>query len=42
MIDLQSVEGQVRESSIKKVIKIIQENPEESTNIIRGWLQGED
>ncbi len=40
MIDLESVEGQVRESSIKKVVKIITENPEESTNVIRGWLQG--
>jgi flagellar M-ring protein FliF len=40
MIDLASVEGQVRESSIKKVIKMITDNPEESTNVIRGWLQG--
>lgn len=42
MIDLASVEGQVRESSIKKVIKIMTEHPEESTNVIRGWLQGGD
>lgn len=40
MVDLQSVEGKVRESSIKKVMQMISENPEESINIIRGWMSG--
>tara|TARA_R110000868_G_scaffold262401_1_gene520933 strand:+ start:100840 stop:102474 length:1635 start_codon:yes stop_codon:yes gene_type:complete len=42
MIDLQSVEGKVRESSVKRVMKIVSENPEESINVIRGWMTGEE
>jgi flagellar M-ring protein FliF len=42
MIDLQSVEGKVRESSVKKVMKIVSENPEESINVIRGWMTGSE
>lgn len=38
LIDLDKVEGQVKESSIKKVIEILDEFPEESVNVIRSWM----
>ena len=42
MIDLAQVEGQVKESSIRKVGEIINNHPEEAVSILRNWLyQGE-
>lgn len=41
LIDLSKVEGQVKESSIKKVIEIIDEFPEESVNVLRSWMAGD-
>lgn len=38
LIDLDKVEGQVKESSIKKVIEILDEFPDESINVIRSWM----
>ncbi len=38
MIDIAQVEGQVRESSIRKVGEIVQNHPEESLSILRSWL----
>lgn len=41
MIDLDKVEGRVRESTVRKVGEIIEAYPEESINVIRGWMAPE-
>ncbi len=38
VIDLQRIEGQVRDSSIKKVGEVVGSHPEEALAIIRTWL----
>jgi flagellar M-ring protein FliF len=38
MIDIQRIEGQVRESSIRKVGEVVQSHPEEALAIVRTWL----
>jgi len=38
MIDVQRIEGQVRESSIRKVGEVVQAHPEEALSILRTWL----
>ena len=38
MIDISRIEGQVRESSIKKVGEVVGSHPEEALAIIRTWL----
>jgi flagellar M-ring protein FliF len=38
MIDIAQIEGQVRESSIRKIGELVQNHPEESLSILRGWL----
>ncbi|HEY0265239.1 MAG TPA: hypothetical protein VGC16_00715, partial [Rhizomicrobium sp.] len=37
-IDLSQIDGQVRESSIRKVGEVVQAHPEEALAIIRTWL----
>ena len=37
-IDVSRIEGQVRESSIKKVGEVVTAHPEEALAIIRTWL----
>ena len=39
MINLQQIEGQVRESTLKTVSGIIDSKPEEAVNVVRGWMQ---
>jgi len=38
MIDIQRIEGQVRESSIRKVGEVVHAHPEEALAILRTWL----
>ena len=38
MIDISRIEGQVRESSIRKVGEVVQAHPEEALSILRTWL----
>ena len=38
MIDISRIEGQVRESSIRKVGEVVQSHPEEALAILRTWL----
>ena len=38
MIDISRIEGQVRESSIKKIGEVVHAHPEEALAIIRTWL----
>ncbi|MES1158423.1 MAG: flagellar basal-body MS-ring/collar protein FliF [Terricaulis silvestris] len=37
-IDIAQIQGRVRTSSVKKVAEVIDQHPEESIQIIRGWL----
>jgi hypothetical protein len=37
-IDISQIEGQVRESSIRKVGEVVEAHPEEALAIIRTWL----
>jgi flagellar M-ring protein FliF len=38
MIDIQRIDGQVRDSAIKKVGEVVQAHPEEALAILRSWL----
>jgi flagellar M-ring protein FliF len=40
LIDIRSVQGRVKESSVKKVQEVVDQNPEESLNVVRGWMAG--
>ena len=40
-IDMNQVEGRVRESSVKKISEIVDRHPEEAVNIIRNWMYRE-
>lgn len=42
MIDIAQVEGQVKESSVKKVGEIVQTHPEEAVAIMRNWMYSGD
>lgn len=37
-IDIAQIQGRVRASSVKKVAEVVDKHPEESVQIIRGWL----
>jgi flagellar M-ring protein FliF len=37
-IDLAQIQGRVRASSVKKVAEVVTQHPDESAQIIRGWL----
>ena len=38
MIDVNKIEGRVRDSSIRKIGEIIQKHPDEAVTILRNWL----
>lgn len=38
MIKISSVEGKVRSSSVNRVAEIVDNNPEETVSILRGWM----
>jgi flagellar M-ring protein FliF len=42
MIDISQVEGQVKESSVRKVGEIVGKHPDETVAIVRQWLHGPD
>jgi flagellar M-ring protein FliF len=37
-IDIAQIQGRVRASSVKKVAEVVEQHPDESIQIIRGWL----
>jgi flagellar M-ring protein FliF len=37
-IDISQIEGQVRESAVRKVGDVVQHHPEEAMAILRNWL----
>jgi len=38
VIDIAQIQGRVRASSVKKVAEVVDKHPDESIQIIRGWL----
>ena len=38
-LDIARIEGQVKASSVKKVADFVERHPDESTTILRGWVQ---
>jgi flagellar M-ring protein FliF len=38
VIDIAQIQGRVRASSVKKVAEVVDKHPDESVQIIRGWL----
>ncbi len=41
-IDISQIEGQVKDSSVKKIGEVVTNHPEESVAILRSWLQQAD
>ena len=41
-IDINQVEGRVRESSLRKISEIVDKHPDEAVNIIRNWMYREN
>ncbi|MFZ2587126.1 MAG: flagellar M-ring protein FliF C-terminal domain-containing protein, partial [Alphaproteobacteria bacterium] len=41
-VDVRSIQGRVKESAVKKVNEIIDQHPEESLNLVRGWMAQSD
>ena len=41
MLNLQQVEGQVRESSVKQISALLEDKPADSINVIRDWMNEE-
>jgi flagellar M-ring protein FliF len=38
MVDLANIEGQLRASSMRKLVEMVEKHPEESLSIMRGWM----
>jgi flagellar M-ring protein FliF len=41
MVELSNVEGQMRASSLRKLVEMVEGHPEETLNIMRNWLAAE-
>jgi flagellar M-ring protein FliF len=41
MIDISQVEGRVRASSLKRISDLVNDNPEQAMNIMRGWMNAD-
>lgn len=41
-VDIEKVEGQVKESTIKKVNELVNNHPEETMNVVRDWMSEGD
>ncbi len=41
MVDLVNIEGQMRASSLRKLVELVEKHPDESLSIMRGWLSQE-
>jgi flagellar M-ring protein FliF len=39
-VDIRNVKGRVKESAVKKVTEIVDQYPEESLSVVRGWMNG--
>ena len=41
MIEMANIEGQLRASNIRKLAEMVEKHPDESLNIMRGWMSQE-
>jgi flagellar M-ring protein FliF len=41
MIDMDSIDGKVKASSVKKIEDIVENYPDETVSIIRNWMSEE-
>ncbi|MEJ0046742.1 MAG: flagellar basal-body MS-ring/collar protein FliF [Rhodospirillales bacterium] len=41
MVELANIEGQIKASSIRKIAELVEKHPDESLNIMRGWISQE-
>lgn len=41
MVDLQNVKGRIRSSTLRKVVDVVDKNPEEAMNVMRQWMMKE-
>jgi flagellar M-ring protein FliF len=41
MVDVLNIEGQMRASSMRRIAEMVEQHPEQSLAIIRGWMQQE-
>jgi flagellar M-ring protein FliF len=41
MVEIANIEGQIRASSIRKIAELVEKHPDESLNIMRGWIAQE-
>ena len=41
MIDMQSIQGKVKASSVKKIEDIVENYPSETVSVIRNWMSEE-
>jgi flagellar M-ring protein FliF len=41
MVDMANIEGQIRASSIRRLVELVDKHPEQSLTIIRNWMQRE-
>ena len=41
MVEIANIEGQIRASSIRKIADLVEKHPDESLNIMRGWIAQE-
>jgi len=41
MVELANIEGQIRASSIRRIAELVEKHPDESLNIMRGWIAQE-
>ncbi len=41
MVAMANIEGQIRASSVRRLVELVEKHPEESLSIVRTWMQGE-
>jgi len=41
MVEIANIEGHIRASSIRKIADLVEKHPDESLNIMRGWIAQE-
>ena len=41
MVEMANIEGQLRASSLRKLSELVEKHPDESLNIMRGWMSQE-
>ena len=42
MVNLTQIEGQMRASALRKLSELVEKHPDETLNIMRGWMAQEN